>query len=193
MKHSSKDFDQAFRNKRPEMMLLSLEKTVDKIVKSCFNKFCNSVDSNDISQEVLIHLWEDILNHPNKDYLTNMESSEAYLYLTTTIKTWAGRVITRSIRDNVPYTDKHNKIPLFTTLSVFNIEYTYFPTEADIEIYLNFLRENCSDLLNGKRVLDYLAPKNNKMAKEAKAYAGFSSRTFYKAVKLLKKRAHELL
>lgn len=193
MRYSSIDFDEAFQKKNPEKMLVSLNKTVNRIVNSCFSKFCNSVDSSDISQEVLVHLWNDVLNHPDKNYLVDMDSSEAYLYLTTTIKGWVGRVITRSIRDNVPYTNKNNKIPLFITLSVFNIEYNQFSTEADIEMYINSLRENCNDLLNGKRVLDYLAPRNDEMAQTAEEYAGFSPRTFYKAVKALKKRAHELL
>jgi hypothetical protein len=183
-------------------LLESLDDTINKIVRSGFKRFCGSVDADDIAQEVRIHLWEDIFEHPEIDYLKDMDAVAAYKYLTTTIKTWAWRVIERSKIENVPlsYKDEDINIPLFVTLSIFNIEYINFPSQSSIEDYIERLRDNCSDIVNGELVLNYIAPKNDNSpeygvseAKSKTPYAGLSSRTFYKAMKLLKKRAKELL
>lgn len=183
-------------------VLESLDDTINKIVQSCFKRFCGSVDADDIAQEVRIHLWEDIFDHPEKDYLGGMDAIEAYKYLTTAIKTWAWRMIDRSRIENVPLSYKEDgvNIPLFVTLSIFNIEYTNFPSQTGIEDYIARLRDNCSDIINGETVLNYIAPKDSESpeysvseAGSKNPYAGLSSRTFYKAMKLLKERAKELL
>ena len=183
-------------------LLESLDDTINKIVRSGFKRFCGSVDADDIAQEVRIHLWEDIFEHPEIDYLKDMDAVAAYKYLTTAIKTWAWRTIERSKIENVPssYKDEDVNIPLFITLSIFNIEYINFPSQARIEDYIESLRYNCSDIINGETVLNYIAPKNDEESEYSVSetssktpYAGLSSRTFYKAMKLLKIRAKELL
>lgn len=193
MKNSSLKFQKAYEQKASINVLLeSLDCTINTIVNSCFNKFCGAIDADDIAQEVRLHLWENVFQ---KEYLKGMDSDEAYKYLTTTIKTWAGRVIGRSINENAPCVDEKRTISLFITLSLFNIEYNNFPLDTNIETYIDRLRNNCSDLLNGEAVLNYLAPKEDRKERDPEPleFAGFSSRTFYKAVELLKKRAKEIL
>jgi len=177
-------------------LLESLDDTINKIVRSCFKRFCGSVDADDIAQEVRIHLWEDIFEHPEKNYLENMGAVEAYKYLTTTIKSWVWRAIERSKNENVPtaYEEDGISVSLFVTLSMFDIEYTNFNSHESIRDYIQLLRDNCSDIPRGQIVLEYLAPKEDiDDSAPSFKYAGLSSSTFYKTIKLLKERAKRLL
>jgi len=182
---SGNKFEKAFKNnpKDYNTIIISLDKIIKKIVNSCFTKFCGSIDAEDISQEVRFHLWSGVLQ---KGKLTGKTPEEAYKYLTTVIKTWAGRVIVRSMLEVDIEVFDEEKTPVNEgafIFHVFSIEYAF---------YINELRNNCVDILNGERVLNYLAPRDNEEAENALDFAGFSSRTFYKAFDLLKKRAKEL-
>lgn len=197
MKNSILEFCEVYEHKGDVNALLkSLDDTINKIVCSCFRRFCGSIDEDDIAQEVRIHLWEDIFDHPEKDYLKNMDAIEAYKYLTTIIKTWAWRIINRSKKENVPnvYEEDGISVPLFVTLSLFNLEYTNFPSHKNMDDYIQLLRDNCSDLTNGELVLNYLTHKEdvdeNKLSQK---YAGLPSSTFYKVINALKERANNLL
>jgi hypothetical protein len=173
-------------------LLISLDADIKLSVRCYFTKFCGSIDMDDICQEVRIHLWSNVFNK-NKEYLNNKDAVEAYKYIVTSIKNWSMRTIGRLKHDNVPtsYKDKDSdvSVPLFVTLSLFNINYVNFKATEDIEILINKLYNNCSDIKNGKRTLDYLLRSGTE---EVKPYAGFSSRTFYKAFNSLKVRVREL-
>lgn len=182
-------------------LLQALDARVVRIIRHVYKKVSNDIDMDDIAQIVRIHIWKILTS---TTYLNGKTGTEASKYLTTTIRVWAVRTISRikkkiqiqnKVSKRASVKGKQENYISWLTLSIFNPDILNNKASIPCDVLVNRLKDACANIPKANIVFDFLAPTEDnpqKTEEEEIEYAGMPINAFYNIVNLIKEKAKEI-
>lgn len=186
---SGESFLKTLRNgKDINDLLVSLTSIIESVSCSAFKRAQiqdNSIDGDDISQQVRIFLWKKLPVVLEK--MEGMHYENIFKYVTTMIKNEAIRVV-MGIKCTNPRLKKKRRVrDLGVELATINLEFFDYRAEYPIACLLDTLKERVCSIQHGSKVLKFLITTG---AKED--FAGLPINKYFDTTKKIAELAKEI-